>query len=81
MSVTPLQLFAGLAPGAPQGPAQAVLVAEATTSQGPAGSAGAGGMASASGWPANRRVRSGSGPRGPFLSGVWQSMQPVALMR
>ena len=51
----------------------AVLVAEATTCQGPSGSCGTGGMFNEAGWPDNMRLMSGSGPSFPIFQGVWQS--------
>ena len=65
----------------PHGPACAVLVADDVISHGPAGSVGAGGITSASGWPDSMRLMSGSGPFGPSLNGVWQSWQPLVLTR
>src|SRR6266853_4357387 len=40
---------------------------------------GAGGIARSCGWPDRPRARSGSGPFGPILSGVWQSEHAAAL--
>src|SRR5512140_547591 len=54
----------------PQGPAQAVMVAAATTSQGPSGRAGAGGITRAAGCPDRKRLSSGAGPLGPIFRGV-----------
>src|SRR5688572_8108327 len=60
----------------PHGPDQAVMVPEAFIAHGPAGSAGAGGIFRSAGWPLSRREKSCSGPFGPILHGVWQSLQP-----
>src|SRR5687767_8762928 len=58
----------------PHGPDHAVFVPDETIIHGPSGSTGAGGILSDSGWPESMRVMSGSGPFGPILNGVWQSM-------
>src|SRR5512135_545167 len=65
----------------PQGPDQAVMVAEKAPIQGgPAGAADETTL-SASGCPESQRLMSGMGPDGPILSGVWQSAQPVDFTR
>lgn len=53
-----------------------MLVVDARLAHGPAGSAGGGGIRTASGCPESIRSTSGSGPSGPFFNGVWQSLQP-----
>ena len=60
----------------PQGPDQAVLVPALTTSHGPSGSFGAGGIFRSCGCPDSIRVMSGSAPVAVGLKGVWQSWQP-----
>src|SRR5262245_11118818 len=64
----------------PQGPANAVLVADEWPIHGPC-AGGAGGITTAAGWPVSARVMSGSGPLGPIVHGVWQSLQPIVLTR
>src|SRR5687768_3565843 len=64
----------------PQGPAKAVFVAAPDHSQGPS-DFGGGGITTFSGWPLSARVMSGSGPFGPTLNGVWQSLQPPMVTR
>src|SRR3954452_23022956 len=60
----------------PHGPANAVFVAAPVHIHGPLCS-GAGGSTNCDGCPDSMRVMSGSGPRGPIFSGVWQSLQPA----
>src|SRR4051812_44988398 len=62
----------------PHGPANAVFVAEPCHTHRPDGGGG-GGMITSCGCPVNARDKSGSGPRGPILNGVWQSLQPMVL--
>src|SRR5690242_18470670 len=64
----------------PHGPANAVLVAAPAHSHGPFGCAG-GSAPTASGWPARKRVVSGSGPFGPIFIGVWQSPHATTVTR
>src|SRR5215470_17884067 len=64
----------------PHGPEKAVLVAAPAQSHGPRGAA-AGSAPICSGWPDRNRDMSGSGPLGPILSGVWQSLQPPTVTR
>src|SRR5215470_14886157 len=64
----------------PHGPENAVFVAAPAHSHGPRG-ATALSAPICSGWPDRKRDMSGSGPLGPILSGVWQSLQPTALTR
>src|SRR5512145_2247562 len=58
----------------PHGPANAVLVAAPDHSHGPRGAGGVG-ITRSAGCPLSIRVMSGSGPFGPSLIGVWQSLQ------
>src|SRR6516162_3644983 len=64
----------------PHGPEKAVLVAAPAQSHGPRG-ATAGSAPICSGCPERNRDMSGSGPLGPILSGVWQSLQPIIVTR
>src|SRR5262245_55320258 len=65
----------------PHGPECAVLVgAEATIHCSEVSEAGAV-ITNCSGWPDSMRDMSGSGPVGPILSGVWQSLQPPTVTR
>src|SRR5687768_4292754 len=64
----------------PHGPAHAVLVAAAETSHGACGF-GAGGICMSCGWPESMRLMSGSGPFGPTIHGVWQSLHPEVVTR
>src|SRR5215510_1166404 len=64
----------------PHGPEKAVLVAAPAQSHGPRG-ATAGSAPICSGCPDRNRDMSGSGPLGPILSGVWQSLQPITVTR
>src|SRR3982751_5146546 len=61
----------------PQGPANAVLVALPAHTQSPCASTS--GLISFTfcGCPESMRDMSGSGPWGPIVMGVWQSLQPV----
>src|SRR5215475_15317795 len=64
----------------PHGPEKAVSVAAPAQSHGPRG-ATAGSAPICSGCPERNRDMSGSGPLGPILSGVWQSLQPIIVTR
>src|SRR3954452_6660137 len=66
----------------PHGPANAVNVAAPDQFHGASGASfGGGGITIASGWPESMRLMSGSGPLGPILSGVWQSLQTMTVTR
>src|SRR5688572_57788 len=66
----------------PQGPAQAVIVFDATAPHGPSGArAGPPVIATSCGWPESMRVMSGSGPRGVIVHGVWQSLHTMIFTR
>src|SRR4051812_8452219 len=65
----------------PQGPANAVPLAAAVIIQRSEAATGAEVTANALGWPESIRAMSGSGPLGPILSGVWQSLQPPTVTR
>src|SRR5262249_33954223 len=64
----------------PHGPEKAVLVAAPAPSHGPRGATG-GSAPICSGCPERNRDMSGSGPLGPILSGVWQSLHPIIVIR
>src|SRR5215470_19589376 len=64
----------------PHGPAQAVSVAEPTIIH-PPGSFGGGASFIPSGWPESIFDMSGSGPFGPILNGVWQSLHTMTVTR